>query len=207
MKNFIFVLAILLPLGNSFAQSGTIKERKNVIMIGLPLNLIDNNTNESYFLFDLAFKVSYEHRLSQNFTPYIQLGYQGPRTYDLETAETQEKIKTSGINLQIGNKFFFNNTATPAGFYMSPQFTFNSVKLKEEGSVPGGYIRIKDYGLAGIIGYQMVRTKGFAMSVYTGASIFRRNYFDNTLIESAAVIDHNETGIRPYLGMQFGYAF
>ena len=198
---------MLLPLGKLFAQSETQQERKNVMMISLPLHLIDNNNNESYFLFDLAFKVSYEHRVGKLFTPYVQVGFQGPLTFDLETAETQEQIKTSGVNLQVGNKFYFNSNKTPSGFYMSPQFTFNSVKLNEDGSVPGGYIRIQDFGFSGIFGYQIVRSKGFAMCAYTGAGIFRRNYFDNTMIESTTVINHNETGIRPYLGLQFGYAF
>lgn len=207
MKKIIIVLAILLPLGKLFAQSETQKERKNIVMISLPLHLIDNNNNESYFLFDLAFKVSYEHRLSKLFTTYVQLGFQGPLTFDLETAETQEQIKTSGVNLKVGNKFYFNSYKTPSGFFISPQFTFNSVKLNEDGSIPGGYIRIQDYGLAGIFGYQIVRSKGFAMCAYSGAGIFRRNYFDNTMIESTTVINHNETGIRPYLGLQLGYAF
>lgn len=207
MKKIIIVLAILLPLGKLFAQSDTNQERKNILMISLPLHLIDNNNNESYFLFDLAFKVSYEHRLSKCFTPYVQVGFHGPLTFDIETAETQEEIKTAGLNFQVGNKFYFNNNKSPSGFYMSPQFTFNTIKLNEDGSVPGGYIRIQDYGLAGIFGYQIVRSKGFAMCAYTGAGIFRRNYFDNTLIESTAVINHNETGIRPYLGFQLGYAF
>ena len=198
---------MLLPLGKLFAQSETQQERKNVMMISLPLHLIDNNNNESYFLFDLAFKVSYEQRVSKLFTPYVQVGFQGPLTFDLETAETQEQIKTSGVNLQVGNKFYFNSNKTPSGFYMSPQFTFNSVKLNEDGSVPGGYIRIQDFGFSGIFGYQIVRSKGFAMCAYTGAGIFRRNYFDSTMIESTTVINHNETGIRPYLGLQFGYAF
>ena len=203
----MIVLAILLPLGKLFAQSETQQERKNVMMISLPLHLIDNNNNESYLLFDLAFKVSYEHRVSKLYTPYVQVGNQGPLTFDLETAETQEQIKTSGMNLQVGNKFYFNSNKTPSGFYMSPQFTFNSVKLNEDGSIPGGYIRIQDYGLAGIFGYQIVRSKVFAMCAYTGAGFFRRNYFDNTMIESTTVINHNETGLRPYLGLQFGYAF
>ena len=207
MKYLIIVLAILLPIGSLFAQSDTEKGRKNIVMISVPLHLIDNNNNESYFLFDLAFKASYEHRVSKLFTPYVQVGFHGPLTFDLETAEKQEEIKTAGINLQVGNKFYFNSNETPTGFYMSPQFTFNSIKLNEDGSVPGGYIKIQDYGLAGILGYQIVRSKGFAISAYTGAGVFRRNYYDDTMIESATVINHNETGIRPYLGFQFGYAF
>ena len=207
MKKIIIVLAMLLPLGKLFAQSDTQQGRKNTLMMSLPLHLIDNNNNESYFLFDLAFKVSYEHRVNKLFTPYVQVGFHGPLTFDLETAETQEQIKTSGVNLQVGNKFYFNSNNTPSGFYMSPQFTFNSVKLNEDGSVPGGYIRIQDYGLAGIFGYQIVSANGLAVCAYTGAGIFRRNYFDNTMIESTTLINHNETSIRPYLGLQLGFAF
>jgi hypothetical protein len=207
MKKIIIVLAILLPLRKLFAQSDTNKERKNILMISLPLHIIDNNNNESYLLFDLAFKVSYEYRVSKCFTPYFQLGFHGPLTFDLETKETQEKIMTNGLNLQFGNKFYFNSNKTPSGFYMSPQFTFNTIKLNEDGSIPGGYIKILDYGLTGIFGYQIVCSKGFAMCANTGAGVFRRNYFDNTMIENTTVTNHNETGIRPYLGLQFGYAF
>ena len=206
MKKIMLAMAFLLPLCNLFAQSNQ-KERTNIVQMSIPLHLIDNNNNESYFLFDLAFKVSYERRLTKTLCPIIQIGYHGPLTFDIETAETQEEIKTRGLNLQVGNKFYFNANKTPSGFYLSPQFTFNSVKLFEDGSVPEGYIKIQDYGLAGLIGYQMVKAKGFAMDVFSGAGIFRRNYFDNTLIENPITINHNETGIRPFLGIKFGYSF
>ena len=205
-KKFPLMMVAAMITSLTFAQSNN-RERTTIVQMSLPLQLIDNNNNESYFLFDLAFKLSIERRFSKLFTPFVQVGFQGPLTFDLETAETQEQIKTSGINLQVGNKFYFNSNKTPSGFFISPQLTFNSVKLNEDGSVPGGYIKIQDYGLGGTFGYQIVRSKGFAICAYTGAGIFRRNYFDNTMIESTTIINHNETGIRPYLGLQIGYAF
>jgi hypothetical protein len=203
----MFAMALLLPMCRLFAQSELNNNRTSIVQMSLPINLIDNNNNESYYLFDFSFKVSFEKRMTKSLCPIIQIGYHGPFTFDIETQETQEQIKTNGLNLQFGNKSYFNSNNSPTGFYMSPQFIFNTVKLHEDGSVPGGFIRIQDYGLVGLIGYQIIKSKGFAIDIFSGAGIFRRNYFDNTLIENPSTVNHNETGIRPHLGIKFGYAF
>lgn len=206
MKNIILYITLILSITVSFGQSEK-QKNKNVIQLNLPLHLIDNNSNESYFLFNLAFKVSYEKRITQFLCPIFQVGYHGPLTFDIETAEAQEQIKSSGLNLQAGNKFYLNSLSSASGFYVSPQLTFNSIKLFETGSIPNGYIKIQDYGLAGAIGYQLIKSNGFAMDFFSGISLFRRNYFDNTMIESNSIVNHNEIGIKPCLGIKFGYSW
>ena len=206
MKQVSLSMALVLSMSTLHAQSEK-QNFTNSIQVNVPLHLIDNNSNESYFLFNLALKVSYEKRITKNLSPIIQLGYHGPLTFDLETAEAQEQIKSSGLNLQIGNKFYFNSLSSASGFYISPQLAYNTIKLFETGGVPEGYIKIQDYGLLGIIGYQLIKSNGFAMDFFSGTYLFRRNYFDNTMIESNSIVDHNEIGIKPCLGIKFGYSW
>ena len=205
----IFIMSLLAAssalttFGQAAEESKTLAVKANI----LPY-LIDNNNNESYFLFSTAIRINVEKQLSSNKSLVFELGFAGPLTFDIENGEAGEHIATTGIISGFGNKFYLNHTA-PNGIYLLPMLNFSKIKLLEhaEGAARIGYVGFQDLGISGVLGCQAIGSRHWVIDLYAGAHIFSRNYFDSTFLESAEVINHNEIGIKPVLGVSIGKIF
>ncbi len=209
MKFFILFSIIAVAItGKSFCQE--VQEHKSCVVKAniLPF-LIDNNTEVSYFLFSTALRIRAEKQITKNKSLVFELGYAGPLTFDIENGEAGENIATTWIIAGFGNKFYLSGSSEMSGAYLMPMINYSFMKLLEhdEGMPQIGYVGFRDIGLSGIIGYQMLCKKNWVMDFYSGAQLFQRNYFDNTFMESTAVINHNEIGIKPVLGISIGKIF
>jgi hypothetical protein len=207
MKKYL-LLGLMATTLHSFSQETP--EIRTFAIKANPLPfLIDNNSNESYYLFSTALRINAEKSIGKNKSLVFELGYAGPKTFDIENGEANESIQTTGIIAGFGNKFYLNNSSSMTGAYLMPMVNYSFIKLLEhpEGMPRNGYVGFKDLGLSGMIGYQSVFKNNWVIDMYSGAQLFQRNYFDNTYMESTAVINHNEIGLKPVLGLSIGKLF
>jgi hypothetical protein len=139
----------------------------------------------------------------------LEVGYSGPITFDIESAETGENIPTAGFTASAGTRIYLAKEKTGfAGAYLLPQVTFTHTVLyeAEEGQPQVGSLLFRDL-VAGLkLGYQLQR-KDWLMDFWFGTAFFTRNYFDNTYIESNLVINHKEWGIKHLSGIAIGKQF
>ena len=207
MKKYI-ILLLIATSGKTFGQEAETNKTLAVKANIFPF-LIDNNANESYYLFSTAIRVSAEKSISKNKSLVFELGYAGPLTFDVENGEAGENIATTGIISGFGTKFYFGNSSPMSGTYILPMANYSYIKLLEhpEGMPRTGYVGFKDIGLTGVLGYQTVCKKNWLIDFYAGTQIFQRNYYDNTYMENPTVINHNEIGIKPVVGISFGKSF
>jgi hypothetical protein len=207
MKNISWVAAFALLPGALLAQENQQKVRVHLVQINAPIHLLDHNTVESYFLYNITLAASYQQRLSRAWCPFVQLAYQGPTSTDTETAEAKEAISTTGFSVSAGNRFYQGGGTEPTGYYWIPMLRYGSARLNETTTAPDGHIQLTDIGAIGAFGYQQVWQGGLSCNVELGVHWFDRHYYDSTLLESAAVIDHRENGVAPHVAIRVGFAF
>ena len=206
-KIFIISFITTITTGVVFSQS-TEKEKTFAVKASILPFLIDNNSNESYVLFSTAIRINAEKKISNNKSLVVELGYAGPVTCDIENGEAGETIATTGIITGVGNKFYVSNDEMK-GVYLMPMLNYSFIKLLEhpEGESRIGYVGFRDGGISGVIGFQSSCKHNIVVDIHAGAGVFMRNYYDNTFMESTAVIDHNEVGIKPIIGLSIGKFF
>ncbi len=209
MKKYILLNILSAALAISAFSQEAQELKKLAVKANILPFLIDNSSSESYFLFSTAVRIDAEKQISKNKSLVFQLGYAGPVTFDIEKGEGGEDIVTNGVIAGLGAKFYLANIAPMRGAYIMPMINYSQIKLLEhaEEMPQVGFVSFTDIGGSFILGYQVVSEKNWVLDISTGAHLFQRNYYDSTLMESPDIINHNETGIKPVLGISIGKIF
>ena len=142
----------------------------------------------------------------------LQLGasYLGPSLLInvVEITDTVAPISINGFRAQFMYKFFLTSGGNgPEGFYLAPNVSYASAKLKNKENT-NDTIKGTKLNLNGLIGYQLITSGGFALDIYTGFGYKMRDYTFNLDNSELDIPELRETDKMTVLfGIAFGYAF
>ncbi len=201
-------IIIFLFLTGSFWQTLNAQESKSqVLRINFLPVLAENSDYLSYLSIRTQFSFSYEKQIGK-IHPFIKITYIGPRQFykylTYESGSEENYYNISGYGIGIGTRFYQKDQTN--GIYISPEFNLmNSKKFKP--SEDGLLLFTKEYFVSMLVGKQWIKASGISIDIFTGIGMVFRNYKEIIEDTETQTAEYNGLGIRPYLGLNIGYAF
>ncbi len=158
------------------------------------------------------YKIQFEMATGQKQSLQVGLSYIGPSlllNLDEITGDAGDisGVNTSGFRTTGMYKFFISrDLIAPAGFYISPYFSYASAKIENRDDA-NDYVKGTKMNFAGVFGYQMITSGGFSMDIFIGLGLADKKWEYSDPVDQTFDLGNSKTSPNVPLGFSFGYAF
>jgi hypothetical protein len=204
MKKGLFILSLICLAGILYTAPAKAQEDKD-FRFTIKTNPLASITGPVVLLTG-EYRILFEVQTLSKQSLQVGIGYVGKSAIP-GLADLLDSVNINGYKGSVMYKFFLTGDDAPEGFYVAPYATYSSFKVTRSDGASDDYFKGTKLTFAGVLGYQMISSGGFALDVFTGLGFKNREFsFSN-----GSTFDEgdfgNKKGMNIAFGFNFGYAF